>query len=137
MGEEGENTFFRTFLLAFGAWGFRVGWGRNKGSEWGTADSEAGQLTANLCSFPVLDAVPWAENGPFFQHFGARSFSWLIFRLGRPHEAHCLYIITKCEVKTNERCTAGLISWGGCLVPGLSRMARKHRHEDMLTQCLL
>lgn len=26
--------------------------------EQGTADSEAGQLTENLCSFPVLDAVP-------------------------------------------------------------------------------
>ena len=49
-----------------------LGWGGGGGgedAERGTADSEAGQLTANLCSFPVLDAVPWAQNGPFFQHF--------------------------------------------------------------------
>lgn len=51
--------------------------------EFGTADSEAGRLTKNLCSFPVLAEVPWAENRSFFQHFRARSFPWLAVRMGK------------------------------------------------------
>lgn len=66
---EGKHIF-QNFHIGFLALDFRGGSrGKERDSEWGTADSEAGQLTANLCSFPVLDAVPWAQNGPFFQHF--------------------------------------------------------------------
>lgn len=49
-------TFFIT--LIFGIQLLDLEGGKKRDFEQGTADSEAGQLTENLCSFPVLDAVP-------------------------------------------------------------------------------
>lgn len=57
-------TFFKT--LIFGFCFLVLEKGGRKDFEWGTADSEAGQLTENLCSFPVLDAVPRQRIGLSF-----------------------------------------------------------------------